>query len=174
MLTQKFLSLFVAVLLSCSTASAQSPCAKIDFNRTMFHEFRECRQRYNPVFAIKDYTVNTIQKYRPNSRYFLGTNFNEYSCIESVARFPLNPNSFIDAPVYLTSVPGAFVEIVVYDMDRNLPVYSWRNSDGKGIWSIAHIDIKSSIPNAQVKNWVNSMIKIIDPRAFMNFFLNPI
>lgn len=151
MFTLKFLSVFVPMLLFCSIVSAQSPCAKIDFNRTMFHEFRECRQRYNPVFAIKDYTANNIPKYRPNSRYFLGTNFNEFSCIESMARFPLNPNSFIDAPVYFKSTPGAFIEIIVYDMDRNLPVYSWRNNDGKGAWSIAHIDIRSQIPNAQVR-----------------------
>lgn len=151
MCVSKFLSLFVPSLLLCSITSAQYPCAKIDFDRPVFFELRECNQRHLPPLTIKDYSTNILPKYRPASRYFLGTNFNEISCLESSARFQLNPNSYIEAPVYFRSVPGAFFEIHVYDMDRNTPVYSWRSTDGKGTWSMAHIDITSSIPNAQVK-----------------------
>lgn len=148
---QHFLSLIVLLLLLCAVTSAQNQCAEIDFNRTVFNEFRECNQRQLPALAIKDYTVNIIPKYRPTSRYFLGTNFNEFSCIESSAKFSLNPDSYIKAPVYFKSASDAFIEVLVYDMDQNLPVYSWRKNNAKGEWSMAHIDIKSKIPNAQVR-----------------------
>lgn len=148
---QHFLSFVLPLLLLCSITSAQNQCVKIDFNRTVSDEIRECNQRKLPALAIKDYSTNNLPKYRPTTRYFLGTNFIEFSCIELSAKFSLNPDSYIEAPVYLKSDTKAYISITVYDMDRNMSVYSWRNSDGKGAWSMAHIDIKSQITNAQVR-----------------------
>lgn len=148
---QQLLSLIVPLLLFCSILSVHIQCAEVDFNRTVFTEFRECNQRQLPALVIKNYSANNIPNYRPTSLFFLGTNVNKFSCIESSDKFPLNPDSYIKAPVYFKSISGAFIEILVYDLDQNLPVYSWRKSDGKGDWTMAHIDIKNEIPNAQVR-----------------------
>lgn len=152
MCDQQFLILIVSLLLLSSITSARKQCAEIDFDRfQVFKELRECKQGQLPPLAIKDYSTNSLPKYRPTSRYFLGTNFNEHSCIELSAKFSLTPDSYIEAPVYLKSEREAYVNITVYDMDRNAPLYAWRFDDGKGgAWSVARIDIKSEIPNAQV------------------------
>lgn len=148
---QHFLSFVLALLILCSITSAHNHCEKIDFNRTVFNEFRECSQRQLPALTVKDYSTNNLPKFRPTSRFFLGTILNDFSCMESSAKFSLNPDSYIEAPVYFKSDTKAYISITVYDMDRNMPVHSWRNSDNKGAWSMAHIDIKNEITNAQVR-----------------------
>lgn len=150
----------VACLIGLS--SAQNSCAKIDFNQSTYPAFRECRGKFLPVFIVKEYAYfHDIKPYRPSSRYFLSTNIDGYSCIESTFKFNLNINSRIEAAVYLNSFANAFVEIVVYNMDQNnVPVYSWRNASSNG-WFLVHGDIRSSIPNAQVTKRIDS--------SFFNF-----
>lgn len=152
MFDHRFFGILVVCLFQfCCIANAQNYCAKVDFNRAAFSEFRQCYGKSLPVFVTKDYqTHREIRPYRPASRYYLGTNIDSYSCIESSFKFSMNAMTRIEAAVYLKSVLNAFIEIVVYDADRNMPVYSWRNETANGNWFLIHGEIRSTIPNAQV------------------------
>lgn len=126
--------LVVFLTVCCDVTSAQMACAKIDFNRTSFTEFRECQGKYSPILAIKDYASHpNVKPYRPKSQYFLSNNFNTYSCIESSQLFAIDTNTLIEAAIYLKSIENSYIEIVIYDADRNERIDSLRN-DGTTGW----------------------------------------
>lgn len=162
--------IFVAFfMVFCDIASAQISCAQIDFNRTSYSEFQECKGKYHPIFSIKDYASNgEIKPYRPTSRYFLSNNFNLYSCVESVMYFAINTNTTIEAAIFLKSVDGSFLEIVVYDADRKERIDALR-SDGTAGWLILKKQILYTINKARVIFrffCLSFILKLISPQYF--------
>lgn len=131
---------------------AESNCAKIDFNRTTSPEFGVCQGKNQPNFVIKSYSVQKEPApYRQNSKYYLSNNFHDtYSCAESTIPLSVNPTSLVEAAVYLkSSVGSSFLEIVVYDADRNERVDSLR-TDGTNGWQIIYKNLHKTIPHARV------------------------
>lgn len=142
-----FVGLFMVF---CDIASAQISCAQIDFNRTSYSEFQECIGKYHPIFSIKDYASNgEIKPYRATSRYFLSNNFNLYSCVESAMYFAIDTNTTIEAAIFLKSVDGSFLEIVIYDADRKERIDALR-SDGTAGWLILKKQMLYTIHKARV------------------------
>lgn len=135
----------------CDVTLAQINCAQIDFNRTTYPEFRECKGKFYPIFVIKDYAShsNEVKPYRNTSRYYLSNNFNEFSCVESAMFFVIDNYTKIEAAIYLKSIESSFVEIVVYDADRNERIDSLR-TDGTNGWQILQKNIRFNIHNARV------------------------
>lgn len=133
-------------------ANAQKYCAKIDFNRQIIPEFRECFGKPYPVLTAKEYRNNPeIRPYRSTSRYFLGTEFDLYSCLESTSNISMNGMTRIEAPIYSKLFSDAFIEITVYDANRNMRMDFWRIDTSNGIgWSKIPGVIRSIIPNARV------------------------
>lgn len=147
--------LFILFGFLCSMISTEDPkpyCSKIDFNRPTFTEFRECRGKFLPLFSVKSYSGSSaITPFRPTSKYYLSTNVEGYTCAESSSKYSLNESSRIDSAIFLSfENAGAFVEILVVDTDKNIPVYSWKN-DSSTNWYRINGRIKNKIPNAQVK-----------------------
>lgn len=103
-------------------------CSKIDFNRAVVSDFRECFQQFLPVLRIKKYSEETeLQSYRPGTEFFLSPFVEGYSCVESVSVFQLDENSVIQAAVFLSFVDaGAFVRLIVVDLEENREALSWR------------------------------------------------
>lgn len=144
----------------CDRTTAQSFCAKVDFNRTAFPEYNECSGKFYPNFVVKDYAMaKNIQPYRPYTKYYLTNNFDQFSCAESNIRISINPSSVIEAAIYLNPIGNAFVEINIYDADRNVRVDSLR-SDGTSEWFILKKNMQSIIPNARVKTFITFNIFI--------------
>lgn len=143
-------ALFVFLMVLCDRTSAQLHCAQIDFNRTSYPEFRECIGKYYPVFIIKDYALfRDLKPYRPTAHYFLSNNFDSFSCIETSMHFVINANTTIEAAIFLKSIGNSFVEIVIYDADRNERIDSLR-SDGTNGWLNLQAKMFHNINNAQV------------------------
>lgn len=172
----KFL-LFSLILILIIGIVASEPlyCTKVDFNRPTFSEFIKCKNKFVPLFVIENYVNNSsIQPYRPTSEYFLSANAEGFTCAESTATFFLNSSSRIDAAIFLSfKNPGAFVEILVFDADRDIPVYSWKNDSSNGwytIWGKIGITIK----NARVRNWrlVRIRIFLMKNIQFCLFYFN--
>lgn len=143
------LAVFLTVF--CDVTLAQINCAQIDFNRTTYPEFRECKGKFYPNFVINDYALhsNEVKPYRNTSRYYLSNNFNEFSCSESVKLFVIDNYTRIEAAVYLKSIESSFLEIVVYDADRNERIDALR-TDGTNGWQILQKNIRFNIHNARV------------------------
>lgn len=145
--------LFLAILIvfNNNLSLAQTNCAKIDFNRTAFPELRECQGKNLPNFVIKSYSDQPdLIPFRPNSKYYLTNNFHDsYSCAESAMPLTVNPTSIIEAAVYLKSPDSSFLEIVVYDIDRNERIDSFRTAGTYG-WQILYTNIRKTITNARV------------------------
>lgn len=132
---------------------AQANCAKVDFNRTTFPEYGVCQGKNQPNFVIKSYSVlKELTPYRQQSVYYLSNNFHDtYSCAESTIPLTVNPTSLIEAAVNLKSVGSSFLEIVVYDADRNERVDSVR-TDGTNGWQIIHKNLHRTIQHARVSS----------------------
>lgn len=148
----KSLLVFVIfVVINSKQSLADTNCAKIDFNRTTFPEFGVCRGKNQPNFVINLYSEQTeLTPYRKNSKYYLSNNFHDtYSCAESTIPLSVNPTSIIEAAVYLKSSGPSFLEIVVYDADRNERIDSLR-TDGTNGWQIIHKNLRKTIPHARV------------------------
>lgn len=145
----KNILLLTFLVVFCDLASAQSFCAKIDFNRTIFPEFRECQGNFQK-FVIREYGMGKdVKPYRTDSKYFLTNDLDKYSCAESNIRLSINPSTTIEAAIYLKSAGGAFVEINIYDVDRNARVDTLRNEGTSG-WFILKKNMETTIPNARV------------------------
>lgn len=144
---------FIAILIVINNdlSLAQMNCAKIDFNRTSVPELRECKGKNLPNFVIKTYSKELEPApYRSNAIYFLSNNFHDtYTCTESTMQFTMKPTTLIEAAVYLKSFGISFLEIVVYDADRNERIDSVR-TDGTNGWQILHANIRKTIQNARV------------------------
>lgn len=144
--------IFGTILLAiCETALAQTFCAKYDFNRTTNPEFRVCSGRNLEGFVNQDYASHPeIRPYRPTSRYFLTNSFVQaFLCIESSAIFSFKQNTTVDAAIFLKSIGNSFLQIDIYDADRNFLVHSFR-SDGTVGWTILHGIIRNNIPRGRV------------------------
>lgn len=141
------------VISSAHLSLAQINCLKIDFDRTTFPEFGICQSKNQPNFVIKSYaTQNDLKPFRSNAKYYLTNNFYDtYSCAESIPPYTLkvNPTSVIEVAVNLKSNTSSFLEIVLYDADRNERVDSIR-TDGTNGWQIIHKNIRKTIQNARV------------------------
>lgn len=139
------------LLVFCELTMCQQFCAKINFDRPVFSEFRECKEQYLPPFYIKDYASNRgVPPYSLTSKYFLSNNYYGFSCMESNIIFSFNRNTYIEAAIYLKSLPNAFVEINVYDGNKNELIKSIR-SDGTQNWSILRGNVNGNISNARVR-----------------------
>lgn len=151
--------LFLLFLISFIEFVVSEPlyCSKVDFNRPTFSEFIECKNKFVPLFIIQNYANKpSITPYRPTSEYFLSANNEGSTCAESTTIYLLNSSSRIDAAVFLSfENPGAFVEILVFDADRNIPVYSWRNDSSNG-WYTIWGRIGTTIKNARVRHLLNN------------------
>lgn len=147
----------VVILVLCDKSSAQIHCAQFDFNRTSDPEFHECPGNY-PIFIIKDYTTHRdiIKPYRLTSHYFLSNNFESFSCIESSMHFVFDTKTTIEAAIYLKSFGNSFIEITVYDADRNERIQTLR-SDGTTGWFILQSKIHQIVHNAQVMHIFNCL-----------------
>lgn len=148
------ISFITFVVILCDLASAQLYSAKFDFNRTSRPDFiRDCQGKYHPNFVMEPYGTGkfNIAPYRQNAKYFLTNNFYGIICAESFLPIPLSisPSATIEMAIYLKSVGNAFVEINVYDNDRNLRIDSLRN-DGTAGWFLLKKKIPYDIPNARV------------------------
>lgn len=139
-----------------SMAQSQMNCAKIDFNRTTTPEFGECLGKNQPNFVIKSYqTQKELTPYRPNSKYYLSYNFHDsYSCGESTMQLTVNPTSLIEAAIHFKSAGSSFLEIVVYDADRNERIDSLR-TDGTNGWQIIYKNLRRTIQNARVRSFLH-------------------
>lgn len=148
-----FFSAILIVLNNNNLSLAQINCAKIDFNRTAFPEFRDCQGKNLPNFMIKTYSIQTeLTPFRLNSKYYLTNNFHDsYSCAESAIQLTLNPTSIIEAAIYLRSPDSSFLEIAVYDVERNERIDSFR-TDGTIGWQILYTNIRRTILNARVSS----------------------
>lgn len=146
--------LIIFAMVVCDLTSAQLYSAKFDFNRTSYPNYLgNCEGRNHPNFVIAQYESGkiSIPPFRRNAKYFLTNNFNAIICAESLLPIPLsiNPSATIEMAINLKSVGNAFVEIVVYDIDRNLRIDSLRN-DGTSGWLLLKKKIPYDIPNARV------------------------
>ncbi|XP_055326744.1 uncharacterized protein LOC129580396 [Sitodiplosis mosellana] len=131
---------------------AQQLCTKIDFDRTVLPEFRECTDQRLPALYITDYASHReVPPYRPASPYYLSNSYFGLSCIESVIVLAFDKYTSIEAAIYLKSLGSAFVEINVYDATHiNSLVKSFR-SDGTQNWSILRGSVDRNISNARVE-----------------------
>lgn len=147
-----FVCILAVIKSNLAQTLAQTNCAKIDFNRTTFPEFGVCQGKNQPNFVIKSYSgQKELAPYRQKSVYYLSNNFHDsYSCAESTIPLTVNPTSLIEAAVNLKSVGSSFLEIVVYDADRNERVDSLR-TDGTNGWQIIHKNLGRTIQNARVR-----------------------
>lgn len=152
---------FIAFCACFEGSHAEQFCIKLDFNQTVAPGITQCKQEALPTYSIKRYAdVPQIRPFRPNAKYFL-TNYLEGSgCAETIGRFHLNPASTIEAAVFLwQQFRGAYVEMLVVDADRNVPIYSWKNETSKG-WIKITLKIAQEIKNAMVNSFFNSILKI--------------
>lgn len=152
MFSHKILFVTISLVIFHQLTLAQKYCAKVDFNRTNFNEFRECSLSYLPELKIKEYSkTSEVHPYRKTSRYYLSTDFiNQYSCIMTSEKYALSPTTRIEAAVFLKSFANAFVKFFVYDTDNNMEIYSWRNSTSSPNWFIFNAEVKINIPHAVV------------------------
>lgn len=143
----------ILVVINNNLTLAQMNCAKIDFNRTTSPEFAECQGKNQPNFRIKNYAIEKeLTPYRPNSKFYLSNNFHDsYSCAETIIQLTVNPTTIIELAVYLKSVGLSFLEIVVYDADRNERIDSLR-TDGTNGWQIIYKNLRRTIQNARVRS----------------------
>lgn len=143
----------VILLFVYKTASESPLCSKIDFNRYEYRDFRQCSGQNIPIFVVKQYaTTSDVYKYRPNSIYYLSTDFYNFSCIESVKRFSMDRNTRIEVAVYLKTTTYANIEIAIYN-DRHRRIYSWINETTAGrpsSWFVMQGVVYETIPNAMV------------------------
>lgn len=149
-----FCILFLLSVVAIRNAWCESEyCSKIDFNRPQFTEFVKCINKFLPLFVIKDYTsTSSITPYRPTSEYFLSTAVEGFTCAESTKIYHLNSSSRIEAAVFLSfENPGAFFEVLVFDVDRNIPVFSWKNVSST-TWYTIKGKISREIKKARVRD----------------------
>lgn len=149
---------FLFCLLQPTIGQSTKICSKIDFNRPAISDFRECYQQFLPVLKIKKYAEETeINPYRISSEFFLSPFVEGYSCVESVSVFQLNENSVIQAAVYLSFVDaGAFVRLIVVDLEQNKEALSWRY-ETSGDWFMVEQKINVKINRAMViKSWCST------------------
>lgn len=127
-------------------------CSKIDFNRASVVDFRECYQQFLPMLQIKKYANETnVRPFRPESKYFLTPFIEGYSCLESVSEFALNENSIIQAAIHLSYVDaGAFVRLIVVDLNENKEAIFWEYNKSKK-WFMIEEKITMKIPRAMVR-----------------------
>lgn len=130
---------FLFCLLHSAIGQSSKICSKIDFNRAVVNDFRECYQQFLPVLRIKKYADETgLQSYRPGTEFFLSPFVEGYSCVESVSVFQLDENSVIQAAVYLSFVDaGAFVRLIVVDLQENKEAISWRYEESADWFMVA-------------------------------------
>lgn len=143
--------LAILIVINNDLSSAQMKCVKIDFNRTTFPEFRICQGKNLPSFVVKEYSAQKeLTPFRPNSKYYLSYNFHDsYSCAESNIQLTVNPTSIIETAVYLKAAGSSFLEIIVYDADRNERIDTLR-TDGTNGWQILYKNLRKTIQNARV------------------------
>lgn len=148
-----FVVAILIVINSGGVLLAQTNCVKIDFNRTTFPEFETCLGKNLPNFMIKSYaTQNELTPFRPTTNYYLSNNFfDSYSCAESSlpSTIKVNPTTIIEVAVNLKSKASSFLEIILYDADRNERIDSVR-TDGTNGYQIIHKQIQKTIANARV------------------------
>lgn len=148
-------NIFIFVILNVISFSdftlAQMKCVKIDFNRTTSPEFGVCLGKNQPNFVIKTYEKQKeFIPHRLNSKYYLSNNFHDsYSCGESTMLLTVNPTSIIEAAIYFKSVGSSFLEIVVYDANRNERIDSLR-TDGTNGWQIIYKNLHRTVQSARV------------------------
>lgn len=147
-----FICIFAAIRSNLAQSLAQISCARIDFNRTTFPEFITCEGKNQPNFVIKSYFAQKeLTPHRQKSIFYLSNSFHDtYSCAESNIPLTVNPTSIIEAAVNLKSVGSSFLEIVVYDADRNERIDSVR-TDGTNGWQIIHKKLQRTIQHARVR-----------------------
>lgn len=148
------LLLFVVVCFYNVDSENSEYCAKIDFNRTIFTDFRQCTAQYLPKFVVKSYTnTPTIKPYRARALYYLSTDFVGYSCVESTRTFFMDSNTRIVAAVLLKAADYVNIEISVYNTELNRKIYSWINGTSSGqtsSWFIMSGQVLETIPRAVV------------------------
>lgn len=145
--------IIISLILFYRLASAQRFCAKIDFNRTFFDEFRKCSGFSSaPLFKIKEYAITPeVHPYRKTSRYYLSTKYIGESCMMSLDKYVLNTKSRIEAAFFLKSPGSASITFSVFDLDINKDRYIWKKDKSSSDWSILKEDIKTPIQNAVVR-----------------------
>lgn len=143
---------FVCLPLFVSISNGEKFCTKIDFNRTTIPEFRECFGKPGKGFILKSYQdTPEIPPYRPTSRYFFAPASDTESCVESTFNLTMNAMTRIEAAIYVKSISNAFVEIIVFDADRNEQKFEWKTLISNGNWTLIKGVILSEIPNARVR-----------------------
>lgn len=152
-------SLVLFLIVCCYHVDSKNSeyCAKIDFNRTSFTDFRQCTAQYLPQFVVKSYTNTPIIKpYRARALYYLSTDFVGYSCVESTRTFFMNSNTRIVAAVLLKAADYVNIEISVYNTELNRKIYSWINGTSSGqssSWFIMSGQVMETIPRAEVTSY---------------------
>lgn len=147
----RFYIIILVVVQFCDLSVGQHYCTKFDFNRPRYPELSQCRRNLNPEFMSMEYSLhNDIKPYRPTSRYFLSNGFTEFSCDETNITLTINPNTVIEAAIFLKTVDKSFVEILIYDADQNRLVETLRRTGTLG-WTIFRGSIKSNILRARVR-----------------------
>lgn len=150
--------ILISVLLSSGRAQ-RTYCSKIDFNRPEVSGFRECTDRFLPMFHVKRYRdTPDVPPYRPTSEYYISNHIEGFSCTESEANFYLNKNSYIMAAIYLHfATPGASIQVNVVDADTRRTVYRWKSETSNG-WFLLNKAISGSIKNAKVSKRTSCII----------------
>lgn len=144
--------LTVLTVLCKFTSAADTYCAKINFNRTIFPEFHECKDKHLPTLIGKRYAANTEPNpSRPNITYYLSNNFESYSCLESSKQFSMDANTVFEVAVLLKSVGISYLEINIFDADRNFLSKTLRTAGTNG-WNVLRDKLHSTIKNARVRN----------------------
>lgn len=88
--------LVLALIVFCDITLANKYCAKIDFSRPIYPEFRECLGQNFLSFRSQSYAKSKdLPKFRQNSRFFLSNVYFNYSCIETYNDFRIDPNTGI-------------------------------------------------------------------------------
>lgn len=148
---RELLILAIVMVLLQSSAGQSKVCSKIDFNRAVINEFRECYQQFLPVLKTQKYSDQTaVTPYRPGTEFFLSPSVEGYSCLESVPVFKLDENSVIQAAIHVDFVDeGAFVSIVVVDLTANNEAYSWKYQKSHK-WFMVEEKITKKVPQAMV------------------------
>ncbi|XP_031635925.1 uncharacterized protein LOC116348878 [Contarinia nasturtii] len=143
--------LVLTLIVLCDISFANKYCAKIDFNRPIYNEVRECRSQNHLPLASKSYATNKdFLRYRPNSMFYLANNFFNYSCVEISMELKIDSNTVIEAALYLKSINHAFVEFNVYE-ERTHELIKSIHTDGTTGWTILRGNYFRNIPNARVE-----------------------
>lgn len=154
--------LIAYILVGIEFTVAQQLCAKIDFDRAFYSEYRECKEQRLPALYIKDYASDPeVPLYRRNSTFFLSNDFYGFSCIESNIVLTFNQFTSIETAIYLRSTENSFVEVNVYDATINARMNSFRRSGTPNAsWYILRGKVDTNISNARVSLSIEKVNKL--------------